>query len=410
MRKKKISEIMDFIDVNYINEAASYVKLEPSKRPAWKKWGILAACFVVTIIVGVIVLPSVWKSKDSAKELVTIEDLNRPYKEMELEEIILADIMGDGIWPAEYLTLAETCDALTFAEHFYDMHGYTEEKFVGELLGEGECNIYDGVKRGAGNIVGTQRFEVYSLEGISEEIMVVVKIDGEFCLYKNRYYEAATLGEWMEVYQISKNVDLNYCEFSDEDKRQDCFSLTEDDDIWDILEVCKNANRINDYSGIYVNGKKFQFTIDSKKFGKYDRTFTIKEDGYLWTNLFEQREEFFIGEEAAEKIISYVKKYGRKTEMKLRRDYSLSGTITEIADDYILVDDSILCENPEDGMVFKVPTKDLKIRRYVEYLDMQVGDLVWVNFYEGIDVKEGNVVYGVWSIHETFDSVSNSSG
>ncbi len=109
---------------------------------------------------------------------------------------------------------------------------------------------------------------------------------------------------------------------------------------------------------------------------------------------------FFIGEEAAGKIISYAKECGVESDYEhYRQDaYLLAGTITEIGKDYILVSDADLCEKKKDGIVFKVPTEKITIKRYVEYQGMKVGDMIWVEFYEGIDVENENLVCGVWEI------------
>ena len=62
-------------------------------------------------------------------------------------------------------------------------------------------------------------------------------------------------------------------------------------------------------------------------------------DGYIRTNIFDYAYIFRIGEEAAEDIISYAKKNGVETEAEPYA-YTLAGTITDIADGYIYLDDS----------------------------------------------------------------------
>jgi len=74
--------------------------------------------------------------------------------------------------------------------------------------------------------------------------------------------------------------------------------------------------------------------------------------------------------------------------------------VVEIGEDYILVDDSILCENPEDGMVFRVPADDQRIRRYIDRLNIEAGDTIVVQFTEEIDMEAGNVVKGAYYITE----------
>ena len=104
-------------------------------------------------------------------------------------------------------------------------------------------------------------------------------------------------------------------------------------------------------------------------------------DGYIRTNIFDYAYIFRIGEEAAEDIISYAKKNGVETEAEPYA-YTLAGTITDIADGYIYLDDSIMCVDENDGMVFKIPMDDIRISRCIDYAKMGVGDVVLV-YYSG---------------------------
>lgn len=61
------------------------------------------------------------------------------------------------------------------------------------------------------------------------------------------------------------------------------------------------------------------------------------------------------------KIIEYATENGSEAEIEPYTQ-SLAGTVVENGEDYILVDGSIPCENPEDGMVFRVPGDDQRIR------------------------------------------------
>lgn len=57
----------------------------------------------------------------------------------------------------------------------------------------------------------------------------------------------------------------------------------------------------------------------------------------------------------------------------------LAGTIIEYGNDYILVNDAILCKNPEDGITFKLSIGEIMVRRYMEYLKMQRGIGMFLN-------------------------------
>lgn len=54
------------------------------------------------------------------------------------------------------------------------------------------------------------------------------------------------------------------------------------------------------------------------------------------------------------------------------------------------MDDSVLCNNPADGITYKVMLNGLRISRYVNYGVVKVGDTVQIS-YEG-EIDETNTV------------------
>lgn len=54
------------------------------------------------------------------------------------------------------------------------------------------------------------------------------------------------------------------------------------------------------------------------------------------------------------------------------------------------MDDSVLCNNPADGITYKVMLNDLRISRFVNYGVVKVGDTVQI-YYEG-EIDETNTV------------------
>jgi hypothetical protein len=87
-------------------------------------------------------------------------------------------------------------------------------------------------------------------------------------------------------------------------------------------------------------------------------------------------------------------------------EYSLAGTLIKVEGGYAYIDDSIMCADPDDGMVFRVSTEDLRIRRWLEYehAGVDVGDLVVVTFRGGIAVEDGNLILDARSIEEAYIS------
>lgn len=59
MRRNKISETISNIDQSYVNEATEYTgTAKTAHRPAWMKWGAIAACFALIAVLGIGVFQS----------------------------------------------------------------------------------------------------------------------------------------------------------------------------------------------------------------------------------------------------------------------------------------------------------------------------------------------------------------
>lgn len=133
----------------------------------------------------------------------------------------------------------------------------------------------------------------------------------------------------------------------------------------------------------------YSFTITSETLGVYKVAMYVTVDGYLWTNAFNYQYLFNIGEDAASKIIKYAKENSTEAEYEPYQN-TIIGKITEITDEYILLDDSILCANPDDGITYKILLNDLRISRYAESGAIRVGENVQIT-YEG-EIDESNTI------------------
>ena len=66
-------------------------------------------------------------------------------------------------------------------------------------------------------------------------------------------------------------------------------------------------------------------------------------DGDEIEDIFDYEYSYFIGKEAAGQIISYVQKHSTETKSSTSLP-TISGTVTEIGNGYIMVDDTVLCK------------------------------------------------------------------
>lgn len=363
MKTPRMANAVGHIDEDLITAAAECKK---KKKNNWMKWGSLASCFVVLIIAGAAIVPSLLGGNTSGGS-------NDRYKDYYIQA-------GESaiIWPWEYQTVYEKYTELKIDGVQYNSKGREVSDFyVGDSIGSYTVAGYDEINDGKKY---TEEFEVYKLNDVAQSQFVAVKMDGKYYGFKkDEYAPPSTLGELMELVDLSKAIDLGRFSEGGDGPDDDHYMLNDDDYIWTVLTECESAAFVEDDKWTVHDRKYLSFTITSEVLGVYRVAMYVTEDGYLWTNAFSYQYLFDIGEDAAGKIIKYAKENSNEAEYEPYRN-SVAGTITEITDEYILVDDSVLCNNPEDGIAYKVLLNDLRISRYVEHGIVEVGDTVQVTF------------------------------
>lgn len=384
MSVPRIAKALDHIDDALISEATDSRNVKKASR--WLRWGAIAACLAVVVIAGVRMLPG------SDRVQTSIGGVARAYKDvsvLEHEEAIE--------WPWEYRTVSERYSTVT-----YDKAGYTikaanwpiDSSFLDGSLGICDAIGYD-MTTGQGY---HESSGVRQITGISPDLMIAVELDGQFYVFQRDGYDpSAALGDVLDGYSLAQTLELDRFEVYDNGGEKGCYSLSEDGPIWEILAGCRDAQFVEDDGWGYADRDHISFTATSEPLGVYKRVFYVFADGDISTNIFDWGYTFHIGEDAAKEIISYARENAAEAERE-PYTYSLAGTLTEIGDGYILVDDTILCADPKDGMVFKVPTSDLRISRCLDHQGIGPGDLVMIHFTGDVDADGGNAVFGAVSM------------
>lgn len=394
MRRKRISETIGNINGKYVEEANAYTGANAVRRSGWTKWGAAAVGFAAVLFAGILLLPQFSGGKTDGSLL---GGLIRPYKDIKIN----GGESGFYVWPWEERTIYEkyfsmTLDGRKYVSRAGAVNQPLPSEVLGEVIGSGEAEGYDDYT----DQVYHQTFEVRQIVGVSEERLVAVDMEGEFYVFMHDEYDPpVTFGELLESYGLAENLKFSrftVCEGTEENGH---FRLENDDAIWQILSSCQTAENVDDDWWNRGERNYISFTATSEALGAYKKAFYVTEDGYIWTNVIGRAYLYHIGEEAAGQIIEYATENASEAEFE-PYSQSLAGTVVEIGDDYILVDDSVLCEDPEDGMVFRVPADDLRIRRYIDHLNLEAGDTVVVGFTGDIDVEAGNVVRGAYYITE----------
>ena len=413
MRGKDFLEKLNLVDSKFVEEADRAKK----KKAPLRGWLTGAACVSLAAIVGVLA----WRMQDipnppvSGETDLTIATDAVPETEEPVPETTLAtEVPGNTViggisrhykdvpissteiaieWGWDMKTLTEKFTELTVNGTEYTSSGMNVGvSLLGESLGTYELVGYDWQTETEHRLEA----EVFPITGVKEDSMLAAQLDGKYVIFKNRTYNPpATFGELLKDYSLAEN--LPFHRFSARAGHTDTgyFSLEDDWYIWQILEECTDAAYVDADIFHKNEGEYLSFTATSEALGAYKKVFYVTADGYAKTNVFEYGYSYYIGEEAAGKILAYAKENSTPASPEPYTN-SLAGTLTEITDEYLIVDDTILCTYSEDGLSFRIPATDLRIRRSMTGID--VGDVIVVNFKGDIDVAGGNVVTGAYGI------------
>ena len=384
MKTPRISNAIGNLPEDLVSDAVTYKRT--NKKKAFIKWGSIAACFMVMVMATALIVPMFLGG-----DPISIGGIDRDYKGT------ISGSEGDIEFPWEYKLTYEKFYTVKYNGNDYRTRTRAiNESLLGEILGTCTAQGVDSYT----DKTYTETFNVRKINGVSEERMIAVEMDNEYYVYFNDEVKCpATFGELLDAYNLSETLPLVKFSVNEGYKEKGYYQITDDEYIWQVLSECR-------YAEFYAENDKWNrgdrnylsFTATSEELGVYKKVFYITEDGYVSTNVFNYSYVYYIGEDAANKIITHAKSNATEAERE-QYEYTIAGTITEIGDGYVLIDDTVLCKDKNDGMVFKVLTEDLIIRRYLECTNIKVGDTVAVKFQTEIVLGENNTVSGAISMY-----------
>ena len=413
MKKERISEILENINTKYIDEATLYPEpidgaaFYPKKkklRYSVMKWVAAAACLAVVIVGALVVVPYIRRngfesspgsvSNESSPGTVMIGGIVRPYDDNKL----LYFSGPARLWQWDLLAVYEQYTSMElYGKQFYSRGAEIREELLGDTLGSYEVS---GEDHGYTDKTYSQTFEVRQIKGVSDDLMAAVKMDGKYYIFKNNEYDPpSTLGKLLDSYSLADAVELHRFTTCEGYIDTGSYYLEDDGMIWQIFDECRNAAFVGDEFWDSSKENEVSFSVTSEVLGVYKNVLSISDKGYLRTNIFDWGYVYYIGEEAANRIISYAMENAAEASPE-PYTYSVSGTLTGIYDGYFIIDDSVLCKDPDDGMEFRIPTDDLRVRRYVD-ADRgmaRIGDIVLISFKDDIVIKDGTIINEVFSI------------
>ncbi len=388
MKLPRTAKVVGYIEEDLIADAAK----EATAPKAWRKWAALAACLVVLAAVGTALLPPYWQNREEPH----LDTENR-YK-----DTIVNSETGTILWPWEDLTVYEQYRETEIDGIRYSVAGITNSAAgIGKKIGTYTLTGYDNIKEEH----HSADFDVYRLKNAQQSHYVAVEMGEGYSIFRKADYDPPnTLGELMETVDLPKLVKLERFSKSGEGNRTEHYTLKNDRYVWQVLSACKDASFTEEL--IQVD-KSISFTVTSEELGIYKQAMYISRDGYLWTNMMAWGYCFQIGEEAAVDIIDYATSHCKEAAFEPYQQ-SVMGQITAITEDSILLDDTLLCKDPTDGMVYTVLLDDPRISRYIKHALVKEGDMVEIVCERGSDPQEDTIIRSAVAINEII--LSDSDG
>lgn len=294
------------------------------------------------------------------------------------------------LWPWEELTDAERYTQMSYDGNTYYMRG-TVQNYLGEKLSDGEAYGFEEDWSTGKRTQHTVSCEIYSLTFSPDHSVVAVCFEEQNEFYRfeceRAYDPPKTLGEFMETRKLSEVLPLTTLYYnSGKSETKQSLSYGDSDAVWKILAQYGDAPFVEKYT-YYHNKEDVGFAATSEVLGIRNLSFTINEDGYIVTNIERYGYHYFIGVDAAREVIDYVKAHMTDPLPDAQTyTYTIVGTVTEIGDGYIKVDDSIMMKDPRDGLEFTIITERKELSRVVTHL-LRVGSRVMVT-YDGFVSKE----------------------
>ena len=205
------------------------------------------------------------------------------------------------------------------------------------------------------------------------------------------YFPPETWGGVLADYGLLNAVEFKSFSRKNANGELEYYSLDSDAVILDILNTCLDAKAVDPIGWHQIERDGINFSVTSEILGVYKKTISITDDGYLWTDMFNGEYLYYIGIDVSNEIITHAVNNSKIVE-NVTNEKFIVGNVVEITNEYILVDDSVMCKSPDDGMVFKVLLNDIRVRRYIEMNIIEVGDTVQIIYGGLVDIRSGNVI------------------
>ncbi len=375
----------DILDaLNEVDDTCIKNAREPRKKnrkALWISLGAVAACLAV-----VFTLPAILQSRN--KELSYLQN----GRECKIFGMVTRQEMFGWNW--DCLTTAERFSYINYndTEYLLTRNVFEEEVTVPpSFLGEKLADVTAEGSDWRTETDYTLDCSLYEINGVDPTRYLAVQYAGEENagnFYVFTQFDAlppATLGEFITAINPSETLPLTMFEYNTYDKKKEkkttkTYGLSPEDSkvVWDMISEYASAR--TETNATHRSSEK-QITVyaspedaSAAAVGHSRKCISLWDDGYLSVYIEKYNYHFYLGKETVAKIQKYI--LFHKTKAPEDTIESLYGVVTEIGDDYIKIDDTILMKNPEEGIEYTVYTHNMHVKRYVISELIEVGSHV----------------------------------
>ncbi len=295
MNPKAWDDAIGEIDSTYVDEAIRYRGRK--RRPAWIRCTAAAACLCL-ILSGALLYRA--EHRYPLREVTDISDSS-------VSEMAEVPRWGDMEIYEQYSEI--TVDGLTYQAGW----GEVPSERLGTQLATVSARGWDEYADLAGQ--DANRYcdaAVYEMIGISSRCAVAVKYEGSDICYcaVNSFYRPGTLGQFIEDLDLQHTLTVNWASYEYHKPLSGpasiLFENLDADRFWDLLLSGVSAENEYDDLDFDLPDTILDVCVSVPMLGYENISVSIREEGYIITNILSTGKMFYVGEENTQAFVDYV--------------------------------------------------------------------------------------------------------
>lgn len=289
-------------------------------------------------------------------------------------------------YPWDKLSEAEKFTQITFQDHHYKAAGLISEDLLDQSLGTGSVIGYDSLEEQE----HAKEAQVSSILGLPSSDFIAVQLDdGWYGMQKEDPVSFETLGDVLDYASLADCSSLET--FYKGTDNENPYQMDDDDPLWIILDQFQDSPAIEadslseELASSEEDSVTFLLSSDS---GLLDGTIRVYPLGYVEISIPGIDCFFETGTDCSEMLTAYACKNSIFAEYE-PENFELVGILIEVSDDYIYIDDSALCADESEGIVFKIQRN-----RYTDRAleSIPEGSFVSLSFTGSIDPEQDYLI------------------